>query len=493
MQHVFVAGDQPVPGYRLLEELEGSAFSKVWRVSTPEGGERWWKIVDLVVGNAAIETRTLGLLVRLRHPCINTLTNFWNLDDGKTLIVESEVPQGSLRRLLQKRQGEGLSGLSFEEALEYITHAAEGLDFLNKPQHEYNGQQVAIHHRALRPESLVLFEEGGRVVCRVSDFGLSKPVTEEVAAHSQGLLHYDYDPPEFFEGQTSPTSDQFSLALVYYELRTGQMPFRGTMLEQLQARLNDKPELSGLGELEQSILRKALSRDPHLRFKSCSELVRHLREGLSPTGEGGGSRPGDSKRLSTLPPVEVTAPRPSGTNIQSPGWRSTAAAMQGTPIDSTLSATLTPPPRAQRTFQRPKTDSALLRESKTDSSLLRESVTQTPSPTLTPPPGMRLSPGRPILNPTPRSINGADPSSPPVHETHPASVDQTTPAPKPTLRTRQVPKGVDLKSIREHLASTSFSSVDTYTGERKVPLTWVAIILAVTALGTVWLSNHLVP
>lgn len=483
MQHVFVAGDQPVPGYQLLEELEGSAFSKVWRVSTPEGGERWWKIVDLVVGNAAIETRTLGLLVRLRHPFINTLTNFWNLDDGKTLIVESEVPKVSLRGLLQKRQAEGLPGLSFEESLQFISHAAEGLDFLNKPQHEYNGQQVAIHHRALRPESLVLFEEDGQVICRVSDFGLSKPVTEEVAAHSQGLLHYDYDPPEFFEGQTSPTSDQFSLALVYYELRTGQMPFRGTMLEQLQARLNDKPDLSGLREPEQSILRKALSRDSHHRFKSCSDFVRHLREGLSPGGEGGGSRSGDSKRLSTLPPVEVTAPRPTGTNTQTPGWRSTAAAMHGTPIDSTFSATLTPPPRAQRTFQRPKTDSALL----------RESVTQTPSPTLTPPPGMRLSPGRPILNPTPRPTGVSEPVSPPVHETHPASVDQTTPAPKPTLRARRTPNGVDLKSIREHLASTSFSPVDSYTGERKIPLTWVAVILAVTALGTVWLSNHLVP
>ncbi len=113
-------------------------------------------------------------IVRLRHPFINTLTNFWNLDDGKTLIVESEVPKVSLRGLLQKRQAEGLPGLSFEESLQFISHAAEGLDFLNKPQHEYNGQQVAIHHRALRPESLVLFEEDGQVVCRVSDFGLSK-------------------------------------------------------------------------------------------------------------------------------------------------------------------------------------------------------------------------------------------------------------------------------------------------------------------------------
>jgi hypothetical protein len=163
--------------------------------------------------------------------------------------------------------------------------------------------------------------------------------------------------------------------------------------------------------------------------------------------------------------------------------------MHGTPIDSTLSATLTPPPRSNRTFQRPP---------KTDSTLLNESLTQTPSPlqtplrspSLTPPPGMRLSPGRPILTPT-RPTEVASPS---IHETQPAlssSVEQTLPT--PTLRVRPKPSGVDLKSIREHLGSTSFTAVDAYTGEKRVPLTWVAVILAATAFGAIWLSNHLVP
>jgi serine/threonine protein kinase len=489
MQHIFVVGDEPVPGYRLLEELEGTAFFKVWRVSTPEGHQRWWKVIDLVVGNAAVETRTLGLLVRLRHPFINTLTNFWNLDDGKTLIIETDVPKVSLREVLLQKQRGGEQGLSFEETLTYISSAAEGLDFLNRPQHEYNGQMVAIHHRALRPESLLLFEDADQTVCRVSDFGLSKPVTDEVAAHSQGLMHYDYDPPEFFEGQTSPTSDQFSLGIVYYELRTGKMPFRGTMLEQLQARLNDKPDLSALPEPERSIIRKALARDPHARFRSSADFVRHLRDGINPatetpgttgrSGRGGGTD--DGFRSANGLDGEVTVPRPTTANLQTPGWRSTAAAMQGTPIDSTLSVTLTPPPRSNRTFQRPRADGLPA----SDSSLL----TPSPNPTLTPPPGIRISPGRPIPLP-PRPVEQTQAS---IQETQPTliGVQQTIPTPK--VRPRPVPMGVDLKSIREHLASTSMASVDSFTGEKKIPLTWVAVILAVTAMGTVWISNHFVP
>ena len=121
---------------------------------------------------------------------------------------------------------------------------------------------VAVYHRALRPACLHIFREGARQVCKVSDFGIAKPVTDEVAQHSQGLQHYDYDPPEFFEGQTTPTSDQYSLAIVYYELRTGELPFQGTMLEQLQARLDDRPNLDLLPEAERKIIAKALTRAP---------------------------------------------------------------------------------------------------------------------------------------------------------------------------------------------------------------------------------------
>lgn len=284
MQQVFVVGDQPVPGYTLIEDLGGSAFYKMWKVTAADGGQRVWKVVDLVVGNAAIETRTLGLLIQLKHENLNTLTNFWQLDDGKTLIIESEIAAMSLRDRLDQCKKEG-QGLPVDELQKYLRQAAEGLDFLNSPRHEFQGSQVAIYHRALRPECLLLFpDDRGGFVCKVSDFGLSKPVTDEVAQHSQGLLHYDYDPPEFFEGQTSPTSDQYALAINYFELRTGQLPFSGTMLQQLQARLNDNPSLGQMAEPERSIVRKALSRDPRQRYENCVAFADQLAKGEAPAG-----------------------------------------------------------------------------------------------------------------------------------------------------------------------------------------------------------------
>ncbi len=107
MQRVLLVGDEPIPGYKLLEDLGGTAFYRHWKVRTPQGLQRLWKIVDLVVGNAAVETRTLGMLVQLRHPNLNTLSNFWEMDEGKTLVIESDMPYISLEELLEQELAAG--------------------------------------------------------------------------------------------------------------------------------------------------------------------------------------------------------------------------------------------------------------------------------------------------------------------------------------------------------------------------------------------------
>lgn len=306
MQDVFLVGDEPLPGYKLVENTGGTAFYRTWKVLTPDGSFRVWKEIDLVVGNAAIETRTLGLLVQLRHPKLNTLTNFWNLGrGGNSLIIESELPRSSLRQRLNECQKLGMPGIPVDELLRYMTDAAEGLDFLNAPTHNYQGKQVAVYHRALRPECLLLFADGPRQVCKVSDFGLAKPVTDQVAQHSQGLMHYEYDPPEFFEGQTTATSDQYSLAINYYELRTGQLPFQGTMLEQLQARLSDSPQLGAVSDAERAVVRRALSREPTKRYESCRQFVKAL---IAATGDAS-SKMADAARTPVRPEVGTINPR----------------------------------------------------------------------------------------------------------------------------------------------------------------------------------------
>jgi hypothetical protein len=317
-------GAQPMPGYECQQDMGGSVFYRLWKMRAPDGSTRMWKAIDLVVGNAAVETRNLEMLVKIRHPHLNTLTNYYTLAELKTLIIETDVPVKSLRERLNECKSLGLPGIPAPELLGFLNQAAEGLDFLNAPRHQFQGKQVAIYHRDLRPESLLLFREDGKTVCKVSDFGLAKPVTEQTAQHSQGLLHFDYDPPEFYEGVTAPTSDQYALAINYYELRCGTLPFQGTMLEQLSARLSDSPNLSGIDSAERHVVKKALSKEPGERFSGCKEFVARVAAAVeqgesedpsrpvSPTPVPRSARPGGDYGV---PPTPVGAGRGPGSGV----------------------------------------------------------------------------------------------------------------------------------------------------------------------------------
>jgi serine/threonine protein kinase len=437
---MFVVGDEPVPGYRLLENLGGTAFYRLWRVKAPDGASKMWKEIDLVVGNAAVETRMLGLLIKLRHPNLSTLTNFWQLNEGRTLVIETDYPEMSLRQRLEQCQQESLPGIPVAELQGYLHDAAVGLDFLNQPQHDYQGQKVAVYHRALRPECLLLFREGARLVCKVSDFGLAKPVTEQVAANSQGLLNYDYDPPEFFEGQTAPTSDQYSLAITYYELRTRSLPYPGTMLEQLQARLNDAPDLSKLSGPEYEAVRRALSRDPASRFGSCTDFVDQL------SGEAvaaPAARPAEAERAAALAGARVSTVTPSQ------GWPPSAPVARPTPARTPAG----PAPAA------PMPD------------------VRTPTPAANPARSLR------------QQLRQAAPAAeaPPAAPTPPPKTAPAAPAPTPSRS--------DLRKLRDTIGKSAPAAVEPVErgGPAVIPMKWVVVIMVVTVAIAIGVATILMP
>ena len=88
----------------------------------------------------------------------------------------------------------------------------------------------------------------------------------------------EYAAPELLQKKVSSRTDQYSLALTYYTLRTGRMPFPSGMgqFDTMQARIKGQLDLSGVSAAEQAVLRKALAPNPADRFDSCEELARQL-------------------------------------------------------------------------------------------------------------------------------------------------------------------------------------------------------------------------
>ena len=111
---------------------------------------------------------------------------------------------------------------------------------------------------------------------KVADFGLVKDLEGMLASVTGGVTPV-YAAPETFEGKVSRFSDQYSLAIVYQELLTGQRPYSGTTLRQLvMQHCQGTPDLKSLPKEDQPVILRALAKFHEDRFPSCRALVQAL-------------------------------------------------------------------------------------------------------------------------------------------------------------------------------------------------------------------------
>jgi serine/threonine protein kinase len=192
-------GARPVAEFELLHRLGHGGFGEVWKAAGAGGVEVALKFIRLDDQAGAVEQRSLDLMKNLRHAHLLGCFGAWQRDGF--LILALELADSSLHDRLRQALGQGLPGLPGDELHEYLREAAKGLDYLN-------GQQV--QHRDVKPENLLLV--GGSI--KVADFGLAKLVPRSVVSNT-GVMTWQYAPPEFFSGQTSSLSDQYSLAATY--------------------------------------------------------------------------------------------------------------------------------------------------------------------------------------------------------------------------------------------------------------------------------------
>jgi len=258
------AGFEPIPGYVLHSKLGSGGYGEVWLAEAPGGLKKAIKFVhgDIDEDRANNELKSLQRIRQVNHPFILSLERI-EVIEGRLLIV-TELAQGTLYdRYLEFRE-KGFAGVSRERLLAYLRDAADGLDFLCH-QHD-------LQHLDVKPANLLLVAD--RI--KVADFGLIKDIQSNSLSLMAGLTP-TYAAPEMFDGRPGRFSDQYSLAIVYQEMLTGTLPFRGRTTAQLaNEHLQKAPNLESIPPLERPILSKALSKKPQLRFSDCRELINAL-------------------------------------------------------------------------------------------------------------------------------------------------------------------------------------------------------------------------
>jgi serine/threonine protein kinase len=262
---------EPIEGYRLIEPLGSGGFGEVWKCVAPGGIFKAMKFVfgnlnalDMEGARAEQELKALERVKEIRHPFVLSMDRI-EVHDGELVFV-MELADKSLHDSLVEAQAAGLVGVPRESLLRYLRDAAEALDHMNE---RYN-----LQHLDIKPRNLFLVSDR----CKVADFGLVKHLERATASGVLGAgVTPLYAPPETFTGKIYSTTDQYSLAIVYQELLTGQRPFTGKNARVLaQQHMQAEPDLRTLPEHERAVVGRALSKEPSKRFPTCLAFVRAL-------------------------------------------------------------------------------------------------------------------------------------------------------------------------------------------------------------------------
>jgi serine/threonine-protein kinase len=280
--------------YKIVRELGRGAMGVVYHAIDPNIGRPVAiKTIQLGAGRKPEErerlrerlfreARSAGIL---SHPGIVTIYDVEQQGDLAYIAMEY-VDGPTLDQLLAPGRA-----LSPERMFSVLAQTAAALDYAHAK---------GIVHRDIKPANLMVTADGA---VKITDFGIAKITASEqftMTGSIVGTPHYMS--PEQVQGQpVTGCSDQFSLAVIAFEMLTGEKPYTGEQITTVVYKIvaEEPPVLHrlnpSLGGAIEAVLRKALAKKPEARYGACQEFVAALEQacaatrGWKPMARGGAS------------------------------------------------------------------------------------------------------------------------------------------------------------------------------------------------------------
>jgi WD40 repeat protein/serine/threonine protein kinase/tetratricopeptide (TPR) repeat protein len=182
---------------------------------------------------------------------------------SSSVVLPGPGPDGSISRRRKRTYWQSVAsiGRQVARALEYA-------------------HRQGIQHRDIKPSNLLLDTQG---TVWVADFGLAKADDQQDLTHTGDILGtLRYMPPEGLEGKADARGDVYSLGLTLYELLALRPAFDEKERRRLIKQVTDEAP-ARLGKLNrqvprdlETIVHKAIEKDPKQRYASASEMADDL-------------------------------------------------------------------------------------------------------------------------------------------------------------------------------------------------------------------------
>jgi serine/threonine-protein kinase len=313
--------------YRLEEIIATGGMGQVWR-AVDETLERPVAVKVLRPDTASEE----GFLERFRaeakhsaalqHPNIATVHDFGEGAHSAYLVMEL-IDGKPLSEIIKER-----APLPAEEVTDILYQAALALNAAH---------QAGVVHRDVKPANIVVDDEG---YARLTDFGISRAIAgAQLTQTGEVLGTPHYLAPEQAQGQPAgPASDLYALAVVGYELITGNRPFAGdSMITTALAHVSQPaPQLpADVPDPLRTTVMAGLAKDPARRPASGEAMAEalHLPVGTVPEDLVEGAE-------------SAVAPVVSGAGLLTPDPSVPTGAMTLSPQTPPAPASVLAPPRA---------------------------------------------------------------------------------------------------------------------------------------------------
>ena len=260
--------------FRVLRELARGGMGAIYLAERADGQFQQRVAIKLIkrgMDSDEIHRRFLAerrILARLEHPHIARLLDGGVTPDGQPWFAMEYVDGTPITSHGSSR------GLAREARLRLVGDVAEAVHYAH---------QNLVVHRDLKPSN-ILVTDSGQV--KLLDFGIAKllhdtPGVGTLTGTAVRAMTPEYAAPEQVRGDAVTTAtDVYALGGVLYELLTGRRAHsfeRHSAAEIERVICETQPAAPGLGADLDTIVLKALHKDPTCRYASAEALREDLR------------------------------------------------------------------------------------------------------------------------------------------------------------------------------------------------------------------------